>query len=85
MNEYTFELRARCPVKPEIVDVYTATLRTDKAMILVEDILKAAKEVEGNAIYQEELTLVFATKFECECRLVGYHSGVRITSTTGTP
>lgn len=83
MNEYSTVCRAVCPVDHTIRDVYTMTLRTLK-FIPVEDIVATIKEVESMQIYQEELTTRFSVVFDCECTLIGHHSGVKIVSTAGS-
>lgn len=64
-----------CPADNKTVDSYRVTVSTDR-MILVEDLLRDAKQFEGRAIFQEELTEKLASLLKARIETVGRHSGV---------
>lgn len=72
---HTLQITAVCPVDDKS-DVYECVV-TARRVIPVEDILKAADEVKGMKVYQEDLCQELHRRLACEVRLTGYHSGVR--------
>lgn len=80
---YEFTVSAVCPVDPTVIDVYRATLRTDR-MVAVERILELCARCQGQAIFQEILTSTIRDRLgHGELTTVGTHSGVTVTVTVG--
>lgn len=73
--EHHLEITALCPVdgKP---DVYQCLVRAER-VIPVEDILKAAAELSGKKLYQEDLTQELHRRIAAVVETNGCHSGVR--------
>lgn len=80
MTKHEFVAKALCPVNGS-VDVYAVTVQT-VFDVKVEDILAAAKIMEGERIFQEDFTRrLFSalSAFGVIVTTVGTHSGVRTT------
>lgn len=78
-NEYKFQVRAKCPIHAELIDLYDVTIRTG-AIIKVEDILEWFNQFETAQIFQEEIARQAAVKFGCSVEVRGIHSGVSVIS-----
>ena len=76
---YEFRFTSRCPVDNR-QDNYHCKLSSDK-MILAEDILAFCDRVEMEKNYQEDLAGMMKEIFSAEVHLIGWHKGVKITST----
>lgn len=80
-NTYEIEVRAQCPVNPEDTDVYAFTIESE-SIIEVE---KIAAFFEQNArqknIFQEVLTQKCAVTLGANVTSIGWHSGIKVTST----
>ena len=69
---------AKCP-NGELVDTYQITIRS-QATIMVEYILRTLNETPAR-IYQEDLATLLRSKLGGEITVVGWHHGIKITST----
>lgn len=78
MNTYQLEVRAKCPVYPDLIDVYAVTVRSP-AMIPVERILEVFKPYETKQVFQETLTQEAASALGATVQVVGMHTGVKVT------
>lgn len=81
MNQYEMEITCLCPVD-DLPDVYHLTV-TARRVILVEDIIEAAKTFSGKKMYQEDLCHAIHRKVNAHCVLVGHHSGVKVRTQCG--
>lgn len=80
-NTYQLEITCKCPVD-DMPDVYQLTV-TSQRVIPVEDILAAVKKLSEQKLYQEDLCQALHRKINACCVLIGFHSGVRVTSRCG--
>jgi hypothetical protein len=78
MNTYEITHVAKCP-NGELVDTYQITIRS-QATIMVEYILRTLNETPAR-IYQEDLATLLRSKLGGEVIVVGWHHGIKITST----
>ena len=81
MISYEFDIVARCPVD-DTCDVYEARLDTH-TMVDVESILEVIRTYVYRSIFQEHLTAELQARFGGVLTTVGYHSGVKVTTTVG--
>lgn len=80
-NTYELEITCSCPVDDD-PDVYHLTV-TSRRTIPVENILKAVEKLREDNLFQEELTQRLHRRINACVTLVGYHSGVKTTTTAG--
>ena len=80
LNKYEVEVFARCPVTPSCVDVYAFTIETER-VIEVEKIIAFFFGEKRKPVFQEALTRQCAVALGVRVTSVGYHSGVKVTST----
>lgn len=78
-NIYKFEVRAKCPIYADLIDVYAVEVRA-AATIPVERILEVFKQYETRQIFQEEMTKEAALTLGCSVSTKGVHSGVEVIS-----
>jgi len=78
MNTYQTTHRAACP-NGDLMDNYQITIRS-QATIMVEDILRTLNEAPAR-IYQEDLATLLRSKLGGEITVIGWHHGIKITST----
>lgn len=69
---YTFTLRCKCPVNPEVLDVYAVEVVSNE-MIEVENLL-ALKWPDPQ--FQEDITQSIANRFDARVTTTGSHSTV---------
>jgi hypothetical protein len=81
LNIYEWEITCACPVDDD-PDVYSMTV-TSHRTIPVEEIIKAVGEVTKEKMFQEDLTQRLHRKINACVKLVGYHSGIKVTSIAG--
>ena len=81
INTYQLEIMCKCPVD-NLPDVYQLTV-TAQRTIPVEDIIAVVKELSLKEMYQEDLCQSLHRSINACCVLVGYHSGIRVTSQCG--
>ena len=80
-NTYQLEITCKCPVD-DMPDVYQLTVTSQRA-IPVEDILAAVNKLSEQKLYQEDLCQALHRNINACCVLVGFHSGVCVTSKCG--
>lgn len=80
-NVYELEILCACPVDDD-PDVYQMTVISQQT-IPVETILAAVKEFRTLKVFQEDLAQKLQRKINACVILVGYHSGVKVTTTVG--
>jgi hypothetical protein len=81
LNTYEMEITCACPAD-DLPDVYKMTVIA-RRVIPVETIIAAAHEYKYKKIYQEDLCQELHRKINACVVLVGYHSGVKLTSKCG--
>lgn len=79
--EHRLRVIATCPVD-ESTDVYEATITLFR-QVDVETILETVKALEGQTLYQEQVTEHLADVLNAQVVTVGTHSGVVTTVTAG--
>lgn len=83
INTYEVEVTCVCPVD-DLPDVYQLTI-TSRRTIPVEDILAVVAGFREKRMYQEDLCQAIHRRVNASCRVIGYHSGVRVSSQCGEP
>jgi len=74
---YELDVECSCPVDNK-GDMYQCTLTSTKP-IPVENILSVVAKHQQLKVFQEVLAESLSRELFCNVRLVGYHSGVRVT------
>lgn len=80
-NVYEVEVRAQCPVNASDTDLYQFTIRS-QSLIPVEKIAAFFKRNAGRRkVFQEALTQQCAVTLGAKVTSIGWHSGIKVTST----
>lgn len=78
MNKYELEFNASCP-NGELEDVYKIEIESSR-IIECEKIIETLESIPSK-IYQESLATYLRNKLGCRVRIIGWHHGIKITST----
>lgn len=78
-NTYLLQVRARCPVNDNDIDLYAVTIES-QYMIKVEAILECVMPSEIEKIFQEDLARKMAVELGAKVTIVGVHSGITVKS-----
>lgn len=82
MNIYEFTMTSLCPVNGEI-DTHEVVLSVEAPkMIQAEVIRKYADSFADQKIFQEDLTIALATKFEAKAQVTCKHTATNVTITS---
>ena len=82
-NTYELHVVCRCPVS-DYIDMYQMSVESDE-MIQVESILQVINAVRDEKAFQEDLCRRFSESLGKRVTLVGWHSGVKVTSISEGP
>lgn len=74
--KYHLSIESNCPVDGQ-GDFYECCLTSDKPLA-VEQILEVVKDYKNRCLFQEHLAEELSRKLLCKVKLVGYHSGVKV-------
>jgi hypothetical protein len=80
-NIYEIEVKAQCPVNPQDTDLYAFTIESESLIEVEKIVAFFSKHAGKNKRFQEKLTEMCAVALGAKVTSIGYHSGVKVTST----